>query len=180
MLNSIKKWLPFKRGDRSAAKTAAVSANLHPLQQLHREVNQLFGRVLHDSAWPWSLRSEAETGLFGDFSAERFQPTIDIADRPEHFLVTAELPGMDADDIDIEVGDDALVIRGQKKLEESSDDAGYYRTERFFGAFERAIPLPDDIDPDGTEARFKKGVLTVRLAKLSPQRAAKRIEIRTD
>jgi len=82
----------------------------------------------------------------GDFSPRMFSPTIDIADEPKHYRVTAELPGMTAGDVELEVEDNALLISGEKKLEQSDDESGYYRTERSWGRFERVIPLPSRVD----------------------------------
>lgn len=100
---------------------------------------------------------------FGDFSPSTFQPRIDVVEDSDALRVTAELPGMDREDIEVMVEDDALVLRGEKKLERSSDEKGCYRIERAFGSFQRVIPLPDDVEFDRAEAKFDKGLLTLRL-----------------
>jgi HSP20 family protein len=79
------------------------------------------------------------------------------------------------------LSDDVLTIRGEKKQEKEESTGDYYRMERTYGRFERAIPLPENVDPAGIEAKFKKGVLSIQM----PQRAeledkAKKIEIKAE
>lgn len=94
-------------------------------------------------------------------------PVLDVADKEDELMLTAELPGLAEEDIDLRVGDGTLTLRGEKKQghEEGDKAGGYYLSERRFGAFERTIAIPDGIDRDGIEATFKNGVLTVRLPK---------------
>jgi HSP20 family protein len=102
---------------------------------------------------------------FGDFSPSAFRPRIDVVEDNDAIRITAELPGMDRDDLHVAVEDDALVLRGEKKLESKQDEKGCYRIERAFGRFERVVPLPDGLDLDSAEATFDKGVLTIRVPK---------------
>ena len=173
-MDRIKKWLPFKRGDESARKVG-TSQSSHPLASIEQDLNQLVSRLgsLWSSGSDWTSDS-----WFGDFSASAFTPTLDLADKRKYLEVTLELPGMEADDIELDVRDRALVIRGQKRMEESTEEEGFYRTERSFGAFERVVPLPAEVDEDGTEATFKNGVLRVRLPKTKAETATRRIPIK--
>lgn len=115
---------------------------------------------------------------FGDFSPAEFQPRVDIVDDGGALRVTAELPGMDRDDVELIVEDDYLVLRGQKRLESEREEQGCYRLERAFGSFQRVIPLPDGIDATRAEAQFENGMLTVRIPKLEQQQPeARRVEI---
>jgi HSP20 family protein len=102
---------------------------------------------------------------FGDFSPSMFQPVIDVVDDDDVLRITAELPGMERQDVKITIEDGALVLRGEKKLESVKDEKGCYRTERAFGRFERVVPLPDDLDLDNADATFDKGVLTITIPK---------------
>ncbi|WP_276339594.1 Hsp20/alpha crystallin family protein [Bradyrhizobium zhanjiangense] len=91
--------------------------------------------------------------------------------------ISAELPGLTDNDVQIEIAKGVLTIRGEKKDERK--DEGKYFTERYYGAFERQIPL-EDVDEDNAEASFKNGVLTISLPKSeNPRAGAKRIAINT-
>jgi HSP20 family protein len=102
---------------------------------------------------------------FGDFSPGVFQPRLDVVDEGEAVRISADLPGMERKDVEVLVEDDVLVLRGEKKLESTREEKGCYRVERAFGSFQRMIPLPEDVDAEHAEARFDKGVLTLRLPK---------------
>ena len=100
-------------------------------------------------------------------------------ERGNNLVVRADLPGLSREDLDVEVDDDALIIRGERRNELEDDQEGYYRSERSYGSFYRAIPLPENIDPTSCQATFKEGVLEVTFPK--PQRPvakAKRVEVR--
>jgi HSP20 family protein len=105
---------------------------------------------------------------FGDFSPAAFEPRIDMADRGDAIVVTAELPGVDRNDVQIMLEDEYLVISGEKKLEREDEEQGVYRVERAFGSFQRVIPLPDGVDVERAEAKFDNGTLAIRLPKVAP------------
>jgi len=108
---------------------------------------------------------------FRDFSPSVFQPRIDVVDDGDVLRITAELPGMDREDVEILLEDDALVLRGEKRLESKSEEQGCYRLERAFGSFQRVIPLPDGVDVDRAEANFEKAVLTIRIPKIAAEKS---------
>lgn len=128
---------------------------------------------------PASLLDEFfERGL--DFGAEagKFNPTIDVADHEREIEVTAELPGMEEKDIDVTVDEHGLSLRGEKKQEHEERSGNYYRMERSFGSFQRYIPLAAPVDRENVKARFKNGVLKVRIPKAGePQPQGKKIQI---
>ena len=102
---------------------------------------------------------------FGDFSPSRFSPSVEVSDEGKALKVTAELPGMEKDDVKLQLEGNMLVISGEKKSESENKDEGVFRTERYYGYFQRAVPLPEDVDREKAEADFKKGVLTIVLPK---------------
>jgi HSP20 family protein len=125
---------------------------------------------LHD---PFAGRGALER-WFGDFSSSRFQPRIDVVDEGKVLRVTAELPGMERDDVDVSVEDGAIVLRGEKKQDVRSAEDGCYRLERAYGCFLRTIPMPENADPDHALAKFDNGVLTLTVPKTEPARSASR------
>lgn len=141
-----------------------------PLAGLQRDVNRIFEEV-----WNRWDRSFGESGAFLSFRS----PHTDVAETDEGFEITAELPGLDEKDVEVTMSGDALIIRGDKKAERKEKRKDYYLSERAFGAFYRAIPLPAGVDWNRAEARFDRGVLTVHLPKTADaMEQVKRIEVR--
>ena len=108
--------------------------------------------------------------------SETFVPSVDVKEEDDQVVVSAELPGLDQKDVDVEVTQDSVRIAGEKKHEEEKKEKGYYRKESAYGSFERIIDLPTPIDEDRAEAEFSKGVLTIRLPK-SEQAKSKRKKV---
>lgn len=102
---------------------------------------------------------------FGESVTGNWLPSTDIHDSGDKIIIKADLPGLNKDDIEVTVQGNTLFIRGEKKHEEKVEDMGYLKSERFFGQFERALPLTDDIDASKIDASYKNGVLTVSIAK---------------
>jgi len=133
----------------------------------------LASQVTEPMGW---LRSEIDR-LFDDFgrpgqSILNFGnrttlpvPALDMVEDEKAYRLTAELPGLKEEDVEISVADGVLTISGEKKEESERKDKGFMLNERRYGAFRRQIGLPNDIDPNGIKATFDKGVLTITLAK---------------
>ena len=142
----------------------------HPLARLQHDMNQVFDR------------------FFGDFRISPFQdrdfmsfPKVDIKENKKEVLVSAELPGMEVDDIDISLNDNVLTLRGEKKQESKDERENYYHMECSYGSFNRNIVLPGDVESDNVKAEFKNGILKVSMTKKpEDQQKAKRIEIKTN
>jgi HSP20 family protein len=92
-------------------------------------------------------------------------PALDIYEDKDALIVKAEIPGLTKDEIDISLDGKMLTIKGEKKKEEEVKEEHYYRCERTFGAFSRAIELPVKVTPDNVNASFKNGLLEIRLPK---------------
>jgi HSP20 family protein len=103
-----------------------------------------------------------------------FSPALDFVDTEERYAVKIEVPGIDKDSIDIEIDDDTLVIKGEKKneYEETKDDV--YVSERSYGAFRREIRLPQDCDLENIEATHKNGILCLDLPKVKTKEKEKK------
>ena len=112
----------------------------------------------------------------GEGGARRWVPPMDLVEAEDHFLLKADLPGLDEDDVTIEIDDGSLKISGQREAEHEANERGWYRVERSFGSFARTLALPDGVDPEGVSAAFDKGVLEVRIPK-PEQRKPRRVAI---
>ena len=125
--------------------------------------------------------------LFDDFfirspfrSIERgdWMPAVDMSENEKEIVVHAELPGMDAKDIDISLNGTVLTMKGERKQEQEEKEKNYHRIERRYGSFSRSIELPSDVDGNKVKARYKSGVLTLSLPKTKEQ-SVKKIEVET-
>ena len=94
-----------------------------------------------------------------------FVPSVDLGEDEKNFLVTADVPGMKAEDIDIQVENNVLTLRGERKLESKSERQGYHRVERQYGSFQRSFTLPEGVDADKIEAHVEHGTLTLTIPK---------------
>lgn len=123
-----------------------------PATRLEREFSDLF-RHFFDFV-PTTFRGSST-----------FNPTVDIAETDTHLVVTAEVPGMTAEDFNVDVSGDVLTIRGEKKTETEETKAHYHRVERTYGSFCRSFTLPDYAKPEDIEASYKSGILTLKIPK---------------
>lgn len=104
---------------------------------------------------------------------------VDMVETDSHFILDAELPGFNRDEIDIEILDSALKIKASHDeiSEEMNDNKQYYRKERSFGKFERVVPLPFRINPKQTTATYDKGILRITIPKSDQDRENRTIRI---
>jgi HSP20 family protein len=107
-------------------------------------------------------------------------PPIDMSEDDKAYKISAELPGLDAKDIEVSVSGDRLVLKGEKRQEQEQKNKNYHLSERTYGSFERSFELPVSVDRDKIAADFSKGVLTITLPKtVTMQRQQKKIEIKS-
>lgn len=112
----------------------------------------------------------------GRFGNEAFSPLTDVIEEDEKVVVTTDLPGIDKEDVELNLRDNVLVISAGKGKEQEAEKEGYLRKERSFMRYYREISLPDGVTEEGSSAQLKNGVLTVTLPKTKLV-AGKRIEI---
>ncbi|MEO1135366.1 MAG: Hsp20/alpha crystallin family protein [Pseudomonadota bacterium] len=137
-----------------------------PFFQLHREMNRLFDDFFTDFGTP-SVFAADQSGARAIH--------IDVKDNGKALKLEAELPGVSEDDIDVELHDNLLTIRGERKDEEEKEGV----SRRSFASFQRSMSLPFDVDPDAVEAKFRNGVLTLTLPKPPElETRAKKIEVK--
>jgi len=96
---------------------------------------------------------------------EEWMPAVDVSESGDKITVKAEVPGMEAKDIEISMVGDTLTIKGEKKAEREEKEENYHVVERSYGSFTRAMKLPAPVDPDKVEATYKNGLLTIVLPK---------------
>lgn len=138
-----------------------------PFLALHREVNRLFDDVMRGFDAPMPLGRPSNWSSW---------PKVELSETDRDIRVTAEVPGMDEKDIEVELDDGVLALRGEKKSE--TEDKERHFSDRFYGRFARQIGLGAEIDEDKVSASFRNGVLTVVLPKTErAQSRAKRIAI---
>jgi len=136
---------------------------------LQREVERVFG----------DYRPLSPTGGRTANGESLLMPRVDVSETDSEIAVEAELPGVERDDVDVQVLDNVLVIEGNKKTESEKKDKNYHVVERSSGQFVRRIPLGFEVDADKVEATFRNGVLNVTISKPpEAETKAKRIEIR--
>lgn len=138
------------------------------LSSLHQEMDRLWDRFM------------GETPLVRRITGE-WWPTVDVSETKDNFLIKAELPGMDASDVNVSVSGNVLTIKGEKRKEEEEKDEHHYRAERYYGSFQRSFQLPASMQAEKVEATFDKGVLRVILPKVEEAKKKEvTIKVKTD
>ncbi len=113
---------------------------------------------------------------FAGHAARRWVPAMDLVESEDHYVLTADLPGLSGGDVAIEVEDHVLTVSGERRHTAEANEGRYLRVERASGTFRRSLTLPEGIDADGISAAFEHGVLKVSIPK-PEQRKPRRVEI---
>lgn len=153
-----------------------------PLVDMRERLDDVLGSAFH-GRWLPSWREDIMrmdpfgenrplSKVRGDWIGVRF----DVSESDDAYEITAELPGLDEDDVEIEVSEGVLTVKGEKREEEEKKGKDYYRAERRFGSFSRSFRLPEAVNEDKAKASFDKGVLEVVLPK-KPEAKAKKKKI---
>ena len=100
-----------------------------------------------------------------------WNPAVDLYEKDDHFVIKAELPGVDKNDIKVDLKDRVLTLSGERTYDNEVKEENYYRKERSYGKFQRAFTLPTDVDSDKITAEFKDGVLRVEVPKPEEKKA---------
>jgi HSP20 family protein len=163
-----------------ASAASAPARTPYVWRSFRDEMDRVFDRFAGALSMP-SLRRmfDVEPGprIEGTFAFT--MPAIDIAENDTAYKITAELPGMEAKNVDVSVSGDTLTIKGEKRQEKEEKEENYYLCERSFGSFQRSFSLPDGVDRDKISSELTKGVLTVTLPKTADaQKQHKKIEVK--
>lgn len=153
---AIKNLVPWKKNDQQPL----VRREDDPFYAFRREMDQVFDNFFGRGFGLTPFGSNFMEG-FGEFN-----PRLDVTETDQEVKITAELPGLEEKDIDVSLSHDTLTISGEKKNEKEDKSENYYRLERSYGSFQRAIALPAEVDGDKVKATFKNGVLQITLPKL--------------
>ncbi|RPJ55676.1 MAG: Hsp20/alpha crystallin family protein [Dehalococcoidia bacterium] len=163
---AIRDLVPWRWGEKQAPVKREEE---HPFYALQSNMNRLFNEFFSDVG----LRPFSES--WGGFN-----PNLDITENDQEIKVSAELPGLDENDIEVKLANNSLTISGEKKQEKEDKGKNYYHIERSYGSFRRTIPLPPGVETNKVEAAFNKGVLTITMPKtVEAQSHVKKIPIKT-
>ena len=166
---SVQDLIPWGRSN-DQISTVFRGDDRDPFLSLHREVNRLFDDV-------WRSFDSRFPALDSMRSLRAGWPNVEISETDKEIKVTAEIPGLEEKDIDVLLNDGVLTLKGEKRSE--TEDKEKQFSERFYGRFERRIPLGVEVEEDKVDARFKNGVLSIVLPKSAKaQSEVKRIAIK--
>jgi HSP20 family protein len=163
----------------TSAPPAAVTQAWRPFESLRREVDRLFEDF---TANPFRLplrRPVFDIEPFWQPESWIAAPAIDFVQHDKAFEISVELPGLDEKNIEVKLVNGVLTIKGQKEEDKVERKEDFHLRERRFGSFARSVRVPDTVDENKIDAKFKNGVLTVTLPKTpEPQKAVKKIEVK--
>jgi len=152
--------LPVKNEQSQTSPSTRIQ-EWHPFESLRNQVDRLFRDFENGFS---------QVPFYRDIDAlwrrnVAVTPAVDVVEKDNAFELTAELPGIDAKNIELSVLDDVLTIKGEKTEEKEEKSEGRYVSERQYGSFRRSLQLPASVDPARIEANYKSGVLSVKLPK---------------
>lgn len=166
--------LPVKTDDKAPAP--ASSTAWHPVDDLRREIDRLFEDFGRGN-WFHPLRSISLGPVFTRPAWST--PAVDIVEKDGAFEIAAELPGFEAENVEVTLKNGAVVLKGEKHEEKAEKSKDYFLKERQYGSFERSFAVPEGVDTDMIGAEFKNGVLKVTLPKTADaQKPVQRVEIK--
>jgi HSP20 family protein len=137
----------------------------NPIFSFYRQANRLFEDVFREF-------DDARVAMGGMLA-----PHVDVTESEQEARITAELPGVKNEDIDITVDGDILTIRAEKRVEKRDENDTRHLTERSYGTFQRSLRMPQAVDPDQVHAHFDRGVLTILLPRTGLESESRRITI---
>lgn len=151
---------------------AKLEGSDHPIYSMQKEMDWFFDNFFkgYENGFP---------SLTGEDTKNLLSPSVDLSETDEEVILSMELPGISEEDIEVNISQDVLTVSGEKKQETEENEKGWYRMERHYGSFKRAIPLPVEPDLENVDASFKNGVLTVKMPKTEADKpTAKHIEVK--
>ncbi len=143
--------------ERRPVPTPFVWNPFREIARLEQELNKLVNEFI-----PATTRTEATIG--------QIIPRVDVYETNDKVVVEAELPGVKKEDIEVKIKDNNVIIRGEVKREEEKQDKNFFRAERFYGKFERVIPLMIEVKPEEAKATIENGILRLEIPKATSEK----------
>lgn len=167
-LQKLKPWNWFKREEPETGELLPVRRGSDPLSRMHQEMDRLFDQFMGTGM--------AQGNRLRDML---LKPSVDVSEGRKAYRIEVEVPGVEEQDMELTLDGNDLIIAGEKHQETEEDDEGYHRVERAYGQFRRILTLPDDADVDNISAKFRHGVLKIKVPRLNRNEGAgaRRIKI---
>jgi HSP20 family protein len=147
--------------ERRNVPAAFVWNPFRELARIEQELNKVFNELV-----PTKAVSEVP-------QVQGWTPRVDVYEKDNKIVIEAEIPGAKKEDIEVKIRDNAVVIKGEVKKEEEKKEENYYRSERFYGVFERVIPLPAEVKAEEAKASFENGILKLEIPKATAEKEVK-------
>ncbi|MEA4861804.1 hypothetical protein SDC9_167405 [bioreactor metagenome] len=148
----IREFLPWKKEENDLSPTERRKGSA---DEFHKQFNELVNHFFGNDMW----------GTPANYHGGSFVPCFEVGESDDKITVTAELPGIDEKDVDVSIVDGILCVKGEKRSETDDEAEGYHFSERSYGSFQRSFALPDGLDLEKTDAKFKDGILKIMLPK---------------
>jgi HSP20 family protein len=156
----------MRRNERSGERMGPFSL----MRRISEDMDRMFDNFLGMSPW----ESNRPFG-FGELTR---WPQLEVYRRDNKLIIRADVPGLQKEDVQVEVRDDEICISGERRHETKQQEGDYYRTERSYGSFCRTVPLPEGAQVDTASAQFKNGVLEIEIEIPEQQSKGRKIEVR--
>ncbi|MHA1106211.1 MAG: Hsp20/alpha crystallin family protein [Promethearchaeota archaeon] len=177
----IKKKETSNKENKEVKKSRELSIRRGNPFSLFQEMDQMFDDIFEDFSWPFSRRRHRPLGIMIRENEPIFRtPLANIKDLEDHYEISAELPGLEKNHIELTIKDDIMEIKGEHKEETKEEEEGQLvRREYRSSSYYRAFNLPENIDKEKIDANLDKGILTVKIPKVTPpEPEKKKIEIK--
>lgn len=178
-IKKLNPWNWFKKeeeGNQLPIQRASYASNVSPIAQLHDEMDRVFDSMLRNFGFPSQISHLPSMDI--NTSSALLRPNVDVSSNDDAHTIKVEVPGVEQEDINLEIANGTLTISGEKNQESEEKNKHYYHMERSYGSFQRVLSLPEDVDESSIKASFKNGVLTINLPRKElPKADAKQIPI---
>jgi HSP20 family protein len=182
-IKKLAPWNWFKKEEDQEGKMLPVrrqeTQTFHsdPFVQIRQEIDRLFDTAFRGFGFPSTGFGREHTPMA---QTDWLKPTLDIGASEKEYTISVELPGVDEKEVQLELINDTLKIKGEKKQQKEEKEKNYYRMERSYGSFQRMLSLPEDADQEKIHAVYKNGIMEITIPrKAAPKTEAKQIEIKT-
>jgi HSP20 family protein len=167
---ALREIIPHWRNEKSASEPGVFNAFNRERDSLHRDLDRIFESAWQRTGFPFSLATDAGDGI----------PSVDAWETDKAYHIDVELPGVDADNIDVSLANGVLSIAAKREEEKLHEDARALRRERFVGNYTRSLSIPEDVDPGHVKAKFNNGILYIEMPRTAAaQKNVQRIKVTT-